>query len=839
MDRLRHFFVAQAYYTRMSHLFYGLMFVVVIMQVLMMFLVVGGAVYFFTGDIGVATFLWVVGLFALYLIMGLLIGLHRTRHGGASIAKSARAVQLFVHSASSEPLFTERFIRVSTPKQLPAGYARYYEFAEQMAIASGVSLPKLYVLPFEMGVNGFVAGFDDDDVVMILTQGAVDKLTNAELYGLIGHEFGHILHGDAKLNLRIYVMLSMLGWVYDLVDAFEEFVLGKFDKNYHDHYISFGRSMAMDAPVLKSREQWVRHLKHERQAIEDSFAFSGQTYGFGGYRPLGEGTAPTPNAYLGAVMAQLAFIIPLLLLRLVGALGMLGAEWVKKHFNHSREYLADATSVQLTRSPDVVAALQGLATKYPTVLRGHDFSTTMTHFFFASPKDGGDRLDSHPNIYDRIEFAKGGDYDELGSQIIAMLDVAKLEDARSFVMNYDYVSDDLAISAVNVAAMADINPLLTKAHIDEQGHTRVSYDIAPDRVVDGRLIVNDEWRTPVVTHHPIYPRLAQTHELVPSDYDGTVDHMVYDMIQGIDLPWQMVKALDSFAGVLHFIEGLLLCRTYECLDPNNDVDFGMIYGQGKPNLPVIARHHLPHELLKTLAWHDRRLDGLMLALAYRRLEQTILRLNQDDAITARTYQEDLARLINASYEPKNECYVGVTFNPDWLQKVGQGKLEVLYQAAIIGAMWRILSPVATSLYVLYHQLSDQRNEMMHWLVGVDDKDEYILLVLMAYLASIQDNSLLLMRYDRLINSLRRWCTSLQIDMIDDEQLITLMYQIQVLDATDWLILFVAIAEQDEARLRLILDTMCTACVYDGKVTQAEYDLLMMLSMMWQVQMPVV
>src|ERR1039457_2630455 len=74
---------------------------------------------------------------------------------------------------------------------------------EEMAIAAGVPVPQVYLLPEERGINAFAAGHSTSDAVVAVTAGAVRLLTRDELQGVIGHEFSHILNGDMRLNLRL------------------------------------------------------------------------------------------------------------------------------------------------------------------------------------------------------------------------------------------------------------------------------------------------------------------------------------------------------------------------------------------------------------------------------------------------------------------------------------------------------------------------------------------------------------------------------------------------------------------------------------------------------------
>jgi Zn-dependent protease with chaperone function len=78
---------------------------------------------------------------------------------------------------------------------------------EEMAIASGVPMPKVYVLDNEDYINAFAAGHTPSDAVVAVTHNCMTKLTRDELQGVIGHEFSHILNGDMRLNIRLIGLL--------------------------------------------------------------------------------------------------------------------------------------------------------------------------------------------------------------------------------------------------------------------------------------------------------------------------------------------------------------------------------------------------------------------------------------------------------------------------------------------------------------------------------------------------------------------------------------------------------------------------------------------------------
>jgi Zn-dependent protease with chaperone function len=85
--------------------------------------------------------------------------------------------------------------------------ARLLNVVEEMAIAAGVAVPPVYVLPGERAINALVAGTTPNEAVVIVTQSALETLTRDELQGVIAHEFSHILNGDMQLNLRLLGLL--------------------------------------------------------------------------------------------------------------------------------------------------------------------------------------------------------------------------------------------------------------------------------------------------------------------------------------------------------------------------------------------------------------------------------------------------------------------------------------------------------------------------------------------------------------------------------------------------------------------------------------------------------
>ncbi|MFC4727691.1 M48 family metallopeptidase [Coralloluteibacterium thermophilus] len=128
-----------------------------------------------------AATLAVIGLASLFRISTL-------RQGGGRIAQEMGGVR--VGEDVSDP-----------------DYRRLRNVVEEIAIASAVPVPEIYVLENEPGINAFAAGYAPTDAAVAVTRGALDRLNRDELQGVIAHEFSHILNGDMRLNIRLMGVL--------------------------------------------------------------------------------------------------------------------------------------------------------------------------------------------------------------------------------------------------------------------------------------------------------------------------------------------------------------------------------------------------------------------------------------------------------------------------------------------------------------------------------------------------------------------------------------------------------------------------------------------------------
>ena len=139
--------------------------------------------------------LWQPQLFALVSLSTLaVIGLaslykwHEFSAGGTAVAESVGGRRIEPHTTD---LAERRLLNV----------------VEEMALASGVPMPAVFVLDDEPAINAFAAGLSSADATVAVTRGTLENLTRDELQGVIGHEFSHILNGDMRLNMRLTALV--------------------------------------------------------------------------------------------------------------------------------------------------------------------------------------------------------------------------------------------------------------------------------------------------------------------------------------------------------------------------------------------------------------------------------------------------------------------------------------------------------------------------------------------------------------------------------------------------------------------------------------------------------
>ncbi|MBI3557492.1 MAG: M48 family metalloprotease, partial [Deltaproteobacteria bacterium] len=165
------------------------------------------------------------------IALGSLMQTLRIAKGGSAIARLLGAREVALDAADAP----ERRLR---------------NVVEEMALASGTLVPRIFVMDAEPGINALSAGHAPGDSAIIVTKGALDKLARDELQGVIGHELSHIFSGDMRLNMRLMGLLAGMllvgkigrGLLGNLIDASRP---KTFDMLRIVHGIFFGSTFAV------------------------------------------------------------------------------------------------------------------------------------------------------------------------------------------------------------------------------------------------------------------------------------------------------------------------------------------------------------------------------------------------------------------------------------------------------------------------------------------------------------------------------------------------------------------------------------------------------------------
>jgi Zn-dependent protease with chaperone function len=201
---------------------------------------------------------------------------------------------------------------------------RLRNVVEEMAIASGLPVPEIYVLENEAGINAFAAGFSPADAAVAVTRGCLEQLDRDELQGVVAHEFSHILNGDMRLNIRL------MGVLFGIL------VIGL-----------LGRMLLHGGRIGTLRSRTSRR---------------------GG----------------GGGGAAALILVGGLALMLIGSIGVLAGRLIRAGVSRQREFLADASAVQFTRNN---AGIAGALRKIGGLDSGSHLTATdseeVAHMLFA------------------------------------------------------------------------------------------------------------------------------------------------------------------------------------------------------------------------------------------------------------------------------------------------------------------------------------------------------------------------------------------------------------------------------------------------------------------------
>lgn len=260
--------------------------------------------------------------------------------GGYGLSYAGMALILSGFMSFGSYFYSDKIV-LSISNAVPADPNRDFDFytaAQNMKIASGQPMPKLYVIEDET-INAFATGRDPEHGVVVATRGLLNRLDRSEIEGVVAHEMSHIGNFDTRLMAIVAILVGSVA------------ILANF----------FMRSM-----------------------------FWGS-----GNRDRGK------NGGIFVIIALVFSVVSPII-----------AILIQLTISRKREYLADASGVNLTRNPE------GLASALEKISVDHRVLQTATpgtaHLFISDPfrTKGASTwftglFNTHPPIEERIKILRG------------------------------------------------------------------------------------------------------------------------------------------------------------------------------------------------------------------------------------------------------------------------------------------------------------------------------------------------------------------------------------------------------------------------------------------------
>ena len=231
---------------------------------------------------------------------------------------------------------------------------RLYNLLENLCISRGIPMPKLKIVDSD-ALNAYATGLNQRQYAVTVTTGLLNSLNDQEIEAVLGHELTHIRNGDVQMMVIAVVIAGVVGFFAELL--FRSF----FNFGYGWGYGGGG--------------SW-----SSSSSSESSSSDSG-----GGDRKSSGG---------GAI---LIIILAVVLIVLAWALSQL----VRLALSRSRELLADAGSVELTKDPDaMISALRKIEGRGE--LPGA--TSAVMELCLDNPREGfSDLFATHPSVEARVQ----------------------------------------------------------------------------------------------------------------------------------------------------------------------------------------------------------------------------------------------------------------------------------------------------------------------------------------------------------------------------------------------------------------------------------------------------
>lgn len=225
---------------------------------------------------------------------------------------------------------------------------RLYNLLENLCISRGIPMPKLKIVESD-ALNAYATGLNQRQYAVTVTTGLLNALNDQEIEAVLGHELTHIRNGDVQMMVIAVIIAGVVGFFAELF--FRSFT------NF-GYYGGYGRSWPSSSSSSSSSDN--------------------------NRRSSGGG-------------AVIVIIVAVALI----ALAWLLSQLVRLALSRSREFLADAGSVELTKSPDaMISALRKIENRGELPRA----TSAVMELCVDNPREGfADLFATHPSVGARVQ----------------------------------------------------------------------------------------------------------------------------------------------------------------------------------------------------------------------------------------------------------------------------------------------------------------------------------------------------------------------------------------------------------------------------------------------------